>query len=323
MPTLKSGNGELENGSSEIIKSPGLLSSTMNKAGVVLWIIGATVATDVAAQQAPNNLTPKVPALTGPAVPGNTENASEIPTAQTIIDILWNGKETIKRKFSTYNDAVFQQIVGQIGLGTVKSETLTALAGAFEKGSPEWEALMNFSKVVRIPKPALGSKEDLALKKAKADAEKAKADAEKEAARIAKMAPKLLKDFREWIRSASKWTAINAWADKVDTKVEITQVAGKIIIKFPKNGKTLWLGEFMAEVPAWSYDLTVKMTGGPLIYWHGDKRLELKNGETTPIELAKPNFKLGGYVTKTKPVIEIEEIVLTPKEPKWNVVVGS
>lgn len=56
---------------------------------------------------------------------------------------------------------------------------------------------MNFSKVVRIPKPALGSKEDLALKKAKADAEKAKADAEKEAARIAKMAPKLLKDFRE------------------------------------------------------------------------------------------------------------------------------
>ena len=42
----------------------------------------------------------------------------------------------------------------------------------------------------------------------------------------------------------------------------------------------------------------------------------LKNGETKPIELAKPNFKLGGYVTKTKPVIEIEEIILTPKEPK-------
>ena len=82
----------------------------------------------MAAQQAPNNFAPNVAALTEPAVSGNAENASQIPTAQTIIDILRNGKETIKRKFSTYNDAVFQQIVGQIGLGTVKSETLIALA---------------------------------------------------------------------------------------------------------------------------------------------------------------------------------------------------
>ena len=71
---------------------------------------------------------PKVPALVAPAAPGVIEDASPIPTGADVVSILQNGKDKIRSKFSTFNDAVFARIVGEISLGSIKPETLDALA---------------------------------------------------------------------------------------------------------------------------------------------------------------------------------------------------
>lgn len=290
MPTLKSGNGELENGSSEIIKSPGFLSYAMNKASAVLWIIGATVATDVAAQQAPNNFAPNVAALTEPAVSGNAENASQIPTAQTIIDILRNGKETIKRKFSTYNDAVFQQIVGQIGLGTVKSETLIALAWAFPKGSIEQENILSFSKTISTPKQpvTLTSTPDSREKKLpplnETNEEKTKRLAQE---RLSKVRRGILDNMNKEVLDPDKWRSVPVGKDSNDSAVKGKKSNWAVVFSINANANK-WQSTYIKELPPGKYTIKTKSSDGKIwVWWKGGAEITLNSSGITNFELVE------------------------------------
>lgn len=257
MPTLNMGKGGLEGGSVEkVAKQPSGLIAAMKNAGLVLWIMGATAVTDANGQQVAVATVPQQPEQGGPAIPWKENTTEEIPTAEAIIEILRNGKENIKRKFPNYNDAAFQQIVGWIGLRTVKPETLTALAEAFPVESEERKMIVNFSKTANTPKPvpALASpldKKKLPPLNESPEEKEARQAREKEH----KMATSSAKTLRSNILESKNWKP----EPTNKLKFNVKPWRG---VKFHGDGKDLELTHeakinFTTIIAPWVYDITM------------------------------------------------------------------
>ncbi len=262
MPTLKSGNGALENGSSEVSQSPGFLSSAMKRAGTILWIVSATIATDVTAQQAPNNLVPKVPAREAPVVPGESDNTAQTPTTTDIISILQNWKDKIRIKFPTFSETTFKQIVAWIALWDIKSETLLALAGAF----PEWStehvrltAFVNSLQQKKAMKPTLWGQPVGITKPLTAEEKK------KEKIKVT-----LMESFNKAVKEKQTWKR----GPQGNQDVKVDEKAWRITITYKEeNGKLpnpKAVAVFRTQIAPGQYEIDIDTDAGGAILWVND-----------------------------------------------------
>lgn len=319
MPTLISGNGGLESGESAVNKAQPFFSSATKRLGLILWIAWATGATDAIAQQwANNNLPPKAPALVAPAVPGGVEDAPQIPTGPEVISILQNGKDKIKAKFNTFNDAIFAQIVGAISLGDVKPETLDALASAWPAWSEEQKTILAFSKWVKESK----------LKPAVVAAVKKPLTAEEK--KQEKIKGELLTAFNKNAEQKSSWKR----SPLGDQDVDVDEKAWKITIKYKKMaGKEnsvnpnwiavmrgqLWSGDYELFIDSDSESgaiLWLNDAGGKSIGMDGNlvenARIKLWNGrQILKIPRNAANYTIGFSVTPLNPVVIVNSIKLS------------
>ncbi len=140
MPTLKSGNGKLENGSS-VAQKPSSLRATMNRAAAIIGIIGATIATDAKAQQAAGLIPAKAPDLGTISMPDEWLWL----TSEQIISTLKTNRDILNKKYPSLKDeANWLRVVGAIAAEAAKKETMDYLAIAFDKNSPEFKQLTWF-----------------------------------------------------------------------------------------------------------------------------------------------------------------------------------
>jgi hypothetical protein len=295
------------------------------QAGAIMWFAGSMIAFDQANAQQVAVATPsqwKLPIAAGPAVPGNVETTTEeAPTAEAVIEILRNGKELIKKKFPNYNDTAFQQIVGQISLGTVKSETLVALAGAFVEGSPEQKAVLNFWKIVSTQKPDLlpsppdaGGKKLPPLNETKEQKEKRLAEE-----RLIKIKDEIIREFNKDILRKESWASlkINSSNKNNDADATVSKDNWWLIFAMKQKNRTLAQAFFKKEFLAGKYTVTLEGSNGKyVIYWPGGQEIIVKPGVPTTFEVPR-NMEIYFNVLpdRINPEITVTKITLEKASP--------
>jgi len=313
----------------------GEIGNFANRAGALLWFAGSMVAFDQASAQEVAVVTPQWKPIAGLVVPGNPETITEeVPTAEAVVAILRNGKEKIRIKFPTYNDAAFQQIVGQISLGTVKPETLAALAWAFEKGSEEEKAILGFSKKVSTtpPKPApLASAPDARAKKlpplneTKEERERRIAEKKKEKDRDL-----LLWSFNTSVKKEGTWWRAANWNQDVSIKEKGGHISIQLKITDKNAPNPNGIAATRTQIAPWEYELQLDSTAGAILWLTnaggkcidmqgnistvGKERILIAPGQTSIIvPEGTTNFTLWFQVTPLNPEVIIKKVELRKK----------